>query len=138
MTDLHPTDFLNRADELAPVPNADSTRDAWIRHYAAQAMAAHAAFRLSERTEPAGPHLGYLVSLGVAATAAVVAMETLEDHVAEALWKVTPEAGALNGEWIDFLADTLELHDISPADLYPWFEASDFTPPARLPKVEVA
>lgn len=133
MTDVQPYDLLNRADELAPVPDGPSASSAdWARHYAAQAMAAHAAFRVSEQTD-----LGYLVMLGVAATAAVIALKESPSDVPRLLWELSPEAGALNGEWIDYLADALEAHGINPADLYPWFDAKDFTAPARLPKLEV-
>jgi hypothetical protein len=133
-----PTDFLNRAEELAPAPKLGADPAEWVRHFAAQALAAYAAFRISERTEPAGPHLGYLALLGTAAMAASVSLEAPSETAARVIWELTPEAGALNGEWIDHLADTLEAHGINPADLYPWFEAKDFTAPARLPKVEVA
>lgn len=133
-----PIDFLNRAAELAPVPDrSDADPKLWVRHYAAQAMAAHAAFRLVERIDP-GPNLGYLALLGTAATAVVVAIMEPAEVVSHALWDVTPEAGDLNGNWIGFLADTLEAHNINPADLYPWFEAKDFTSPVRLPRIEVA
>lgn len=131
-----PTDFLNRAEELAPTPEDGEDPREWVRHFAAQAMAAYAAFRISERVEPAGPHLGYLALLGTAAMAASVSLEAPNETAARVIWELTPEAGALNGEWIDHLADTLEAHDINPADLYPWFEAKDFTAPARLPKLE--
>ncbi len=133
-----PTDFLNRAEDLAPTPTEGADPRDWVRHFAAQAMAAHAAFRISERTEPAGPHLGYLALLGTAALAASVALEAPSETAARVIWELTPEAGALNGEWIDHLAATLDAHDINPADLYPWYAAEDFTSPARLPKVEVA
>jgi hypothetical protein len=134
-----PIDFLNRASELAPVPDGDITEtQPWIRHYAAQALAAFAAFRVSERTEPGGPHLAYLALLGTAGVAAITALSVTQDQAPRALWELNAEGGEMNGESIGHLADVLEHHGINPADLYPWFEAKDFTSPARLPKVEVA
>lgn len=133
----HPTDLLNRAHELAPTPDADGDRNAWIRHYAAQAMAALAAFRIVERTNP-GPNLGYLILLHTAAAAAVVTLEAPADQVTRLLWELNPDGDAMNGEMLEHLADTLEMHGINPADLYPWYDAKDFTSPTRLPKVEVA
>jgi hypothetical protein len=131
-----PTDFLNRADELAPSPDNPHARPTdWVRHYAAQAMAANAAFRVAERTSP-GPALGYLSALEVASTHAAMAIDS-HSWTTRDLWEVTPEGGALNGEWMDYLAEVLVKHDINPADLYPWYRASDFPVPLRLPKLEV-
>lgn len=131
-----PYDLLNRALELAPVPGEDGTARDWVRHYAAEAMAASAAFRLLMDTGR-GEELGYLSLLGNAAMSAAVALDLPPEIAANVIWELTPEAGALNGEWVDHLADMLASLGINPADLYPWFEAADSTTPLRLPKVEV-
>ena len=133
-----PYDLLNRAEQLAPVPDEPAAADPteWLRHFAAQGMAANAAFRLLMGTERA-EELAYLSMLGVAATAASVALSAPAETAARVIWELTPEAGALNGEWIDHLADVLAAQDINPADLYPWFEADDFDAPLRLPRIEV-
>jgi hypothetical protein len=135
MTD--PVDFLNRAAEIAPVPEADDDAFEWVRHYACQAMAANAAFRSLMGGDRAA-ELAYLSMLGTAATAATVALSMPDETAARMIWELTPEAGALNGEWVDHLADVLVAQDINPADLYPWFNPDDFDAPLRLPKVEVA
>ncbi|GAA0550083.1 hypothetical protein GCM10010172_35200 [Paractinoplanes ferrugineus] len=133
-----PSDLLNRAADLAPVPDGDTDNTApWVRHYAATAMAAWAAFRLAERTDP-GPQLGFLALLGTAATAVITALSVTSEDAPRALWELNADGGEMNGESIEHLADVLEHHGINPADLYPWFEAGDFTAPTRLPKVEVA
>ncbi len=134
---ITPTDLLNRAVEIAPVPGRDDDRKAWIRHYAAAAMSALAAFRLTERTSP-GPQLGYLALSADAAIAAVIALDAPAAEVTRLLWEMSPE-GEGDGEVVlEFLAHTLEAHGINPADLYPWYRAEDFTSVLRLPNVEVA
>ncbi len=133
----HPVDFLNRAAEIAPAPEGDvNDTQPWIRHYAAQAMAAFAAFRVVERTDP-GPALAYLSLLGTAGVAAMTALSVTNEAAPRALWELNADGGEMNGESIEHLADVLEHHGINPADLYPWFEPGDFTAPARFPKVEV-
>ncbi|GIM88759.1 hypothetical protein [Paractinoplanes toevensis] len=138
MTDLQPHDLLNRATELAPVPDGDNTSSVpWIRHYAAVALAAFGAFRLAEHTDP-GPNLGYLALLGTAATAAMTALSVIDEAAPRALWELNAEGGEMNGESVEHLADVLERHGINPADLYPWFEAEDFTATARYPRLALA
>src|SRR4051794_17295302 len=97
-----PTDMLNRANELAPTPGPDATREDWIRHYAAQSMAAFAAFGIVERTKP-GPDLGYLILLHTAAAAAVVALEAPADQATRLLWELNPDGDAMNGEMLEHL-----------------------------------
>lgn len=133
------------AERLAPVP--DSRGDylvgdpapltsAWDRHYAALALAAHAAFReelatIPEDPEPGSrPELSYLMAIATSATAAVIALGR-PARVYDELWDLTPECGALNGEYIDFLADVLDRHGINPADIYRWFNAADFESVSR-------
>jgi hypothetical protein len=131
------------AERLAPAPIArpelfHETEQAavWERHYAALALAAHAALREESRTLPANPEpgsrpdLGYLSFIATSATAAVIALIYPGTAVYK-LWDLTPELGALNGEYVDFLADLLDNHGINPADIYPDFEAGDFQSIAR-------
>lgn len=121
------------AERLAPVPGTReaATADAWIRHYAALALAGTAVFDDAVRTIPAGaapgsrPDIGYLATMVNAAIAAAYAFQHIEDY-APGLWDLTPEAGALNGEWVDWLAETLDRYGINPADIDPRFVAADF------------
>jgi hypothetical protein len=137
-TATDPIDMLNNAERLAPTPDSrDATVEDWIRSYAALALAAHAAFQgalppSGSKVAPGSrPDLGYLISIAVSSTAAAVALDTPREAVTEELWALTPEAGALNGEYIDWLTDTLDRLGINPADLDPAFEAADFKSPSR-------
>jgi len=126
------------AERLAPVPatREQAATDSWVRHYAALALAAGAVFDDAVRTIPAGaapgsrPDLGYLATLANAAIAAAYAFQHVEDY-APGLWDLTPEAGALNGEWVDWLTDTLDRYGINPADIDPRFVATDFRSPSQ-------
>lgn len=124
-----------RLDELG----VGGEREAeWNAHYAALALAAHAEFRAALDTlgsSPAPgsrPDLGYLMMIATSATAAVVALGP-QDHLGQRLWDLTPECGALNGEYIDYLADLLNKYGVNPADIYRWFDAADFESTSRLP-----
>jgi len=137
-TATSPTDLLNNAERLAPTPDSrDATVEDWIRSYAALGLAAHAAFRATlPSLRPGGvrgsrPDLGYLITIAVSSTAAAVALDTPREAVTQELWALTPEAGALNGEYIDWLTDTLDRLGINPADLDPGFDAADFKSPSR-------
>jgi hypothetical protein len=131
------------AEQLAPVPatREEATTEAWVRHYAAVALAAHAAFvdalhTLAPSPEPGSrPDLGYLTQIANSSTAAAHALLVLNGAEEDELWDLTPEAGALNGEYIDWLAEVLAAAGINPHDLYPAFEAADFTSPSRLAEV---
>jgi hypothetical protein len=133
VTDLHPSFTI--AEQVAPEPASrdEATVESWVRHYAALALAAHAAFRDATATiDPnpvpgSRPDLDYLMLTAVSATAAAVALTTLPDYAAGVLWDLTPEAGALNGEYIDWLAETLDGLGVNPADVYGWYDAADFT-----------
>lgn len=134
-------DFLADAERLAPEPNSRAVldgRDKWARHFAAQALAAHSEFRVAIRTvnkqtaPGSRPDLGHLMAIATASTAAAVALTVPAEHVAGKIWDLTPEAGALNGEYIDWLAETLDRLGVNPADLHPWFDGADFTTPARI------
>ncbi len=136
--DPHPSFAV--AEQVAPEPvNRDAaTVDGWARHYAALALAAHAAFRdacdsLPRNPEPGSrPDIGYLALIGNTATAAAVAILSPGEgqDVAETLWDFTPELGSLNGESVDWLATTLDARGVNPADLYRWYEAADFRSPS--------
>jgi hypothetical protein len=136
MTDtIHPA--FAAAERLAPEPASRDTAtvEAWTRHYAALALAAHSAFDAALRTVPRDPEpgsrpdIGYLIAIAVASTATAVALTATPDEVAHALWDFTPEAGALNGEYVDWLAETLDGLGVNPADLYPAFNGADFRSP---------
>lgn len=141
MTDheIHPAFFT--AERLAPEPASRETAtvEAWTRHYAALALAAHSAFDAATHTVPSNPEpgsrpdIGYLITIAVASTAAACALNH-SATVAHDLWDLTPEAGALNGEYVDWLAETLDLLGVNPADLYPAFNGADF----RSPRAEEA
>jgi hypothetical protein len=133
-TETTPADYLNAANRLAPEPEtrAAATPEAWVRHYAALALAAHAAFRstlpgLGPGAVPVtGPDLGYLMGIATSALAAVCALTLGPAMAARRIWDLTPELGSLNGQEVDWLAELLADLGINPADLYPWFDADDF------------
>ncbi len=127
------------AERLAPVPatREEATTDAWVRHYAALSLAAFTEFTRSLPQGAAGgsrPDLGHLVGLAVAAMSAAHALSTTSRRP-RGLWDLTPEAGALNGEWEEWLADTLDAHGINPADINPEYNAADFRSPTRAKRV---
>lgn len=118
---------------LAPRPEsreADSTD--WARHYAALALGAHGVAREAVGGLPPNPgkgsrpDIGSLTTIAVSATAAAAALLGDPEEVAKLLWELTPEAGNLNGEDVDWLADNLDGLGVNPADLYRWFDAADF------------
>jgi hypothetical protein len=141
----HARRLFDVANQLAPEPltRDDATAQKWSTHYAARALAAHSAFRAATRSaftsgQPASrPDFGYLTEIATAATAAAIAFDTGDRHeAADELWDYTPELGALNGEYIDWLADALVDAGINPADLHPWYSAADFNPPSRLAELD--
>ena len=129
---------FDAADKLAPVPatREDATRHAWVRHYAATALAAYATLRTEFRTltpspEPGSrPDIGYLSMLGVAATSAAVALLGAIDAPG-LIWDLTPEAGALNGEWEEWLAEVLVRYGVNPGDIDPDLDPADFAEAVR-------
>jgi hypothetical protein len=137
------------AERLAPPPTkrldelgVGGEREAeWTCYYAALALAAHAEFRealttLHDRGEPGSrPELGWFMDIATSATAAVVALGQ-PARVGEALWDLTPECGALNGEYLDYLAELLDKYGVNPADIYRWFEAADFQSTSRLSGIQ--
>lgn len=134
---MHPA--FTAAERLAPAPQRrdDATRDQWIRVHAANALAAHAAFRDAIETLPPNPErgsrpdLGYLMLIATSATAAALVLVVQDGDIGRHLWDLTPEAGALNGEYIDWLAETLDAVGINPADIDPTFEAAYFRSASR-------
>lgn len=136
MTSNDPHAAFEAAERLAPVPatRSDATINAWVRHYAALSLAAfttfHDALPATRGAEPGSrPDLGYLVELGVAAMSAAFAFDTNGLPQPGMLWDLTPEAGALNGEWEEWLAGTLDRLGINPADIDPRYEGDDFRSP---------
>jgi hypothetical protein len=134
---LHPA--LAAAERLAPEPRRrdHATTGTWALHFAGQALAAYATFRDALHTLPRNaerdsrPDLGYLVGVAVAATAAACAPTTPPEKVGLRIWNLTPEAGALNGEYVDWLAETLDRLGVNPADIDTAFSAGDFRSPCR-------
>lgn len=136
---MTPIDRLNRAHTIAPTPGEHGTREEWMRHYAAQAMAAFAGFYQvthEPRTGDDRPEIGYLALLSEASVAACIAIDHPTSDlsgavdVARLLWEHTPDGGALNGEWEECIVDTLDRHGINPADVNERYTASDFTSPS--------
>ncbi|MFG2046162.1 hypothetical protein ACGFIW_01860 [Micromonospora sp. NPDC048935] len=134
MTDTTTETPFNAAHRLAPPPATRdaATRDAWVRHYAADALAAYATFRDAIRTvtpTTAGgsrPDLGYLTLAATAATAAAAALTDRTDYAPELIWDLTPELGALNGEWEDWLVDVLVRRGVNPGHIDPAYNPADF------------
>ncbi|MFE9955854.1 hypothetical protein [Micromonospora sp. NPDC005299] len=133
---------INTANRIAPAPATedDATRDAWVRHYAAQALACWATFRreirnLTPNPEPGSrPDIGYLALAAVASTAAAAAL--IEDpdpvllmdapNVTALIWELTPELGALNGEYEDWLTEVLVRYGVNPGEIDPDLDPRDF------------
>ncbi|MFC4146592.1 hypothetical protein ACFO0M_10025 [Micromonospora mangrovi] len=122
------------AHRLAPQPATrdTATRDAWIRHYAAEALAAYAVFQTEINAHlAAGPHagsrldLGYLILAAGAATTTAAALADPAD-APNLIWDLTPEAGALNGEWQDWLVETLVKHGVNPGHIDREYDPDDF------------
>lgn len=132
---MNPTDRLNRATEIAPVPSSrDADQADWIRHYTAQALSAHAAFRdIMEQPGPPLPQSGwtYLPLIGEASTAAAVSLASGSPDRTGTLWDLNPDCGALNGEWEEWLTGTLDRLGINPADIDGRYRAADFRSPSR-------
>lgn len=132
------------AERLAPVPatREEATCDAWVRHHAAQGLAAFAAFNgeirglISHQERLSRPELGYLVGLGVASMHAAYALCASALDRPGRLWDLTPEAGALNGEWEEWLAAICDRFGVNPADINPQYNAADFKSPPRAVGVE--
>ncbi len=119
------------AKRLAPQPESRTAPVSdWARHFAAHALAAHAEFReqlfgLPPNPGPGSrPELGYLSAMAISSTAAAAALMTSD--APSLLWDLTPELGALNGEYVDWLADMLAGLGVNPAHIYRWYDEADF------------
>lgn len=130
------------ASHLAPIPDEHGTVDDWVRHHAAQALAAWTVFDREVRfyvghpTQGDHPEIGYLSMLGVASTHAAVALSSVHrGPIATELYDLTPEMGALNGEWEEWLTDRLDALGINPADINDEYIAGDFRSPSRVAEV---
>jgi hypothetical protein len=126
-------DPFNAADRLAPVPETrnEATKDAWVRCYAAQALAALAVLNTECRNLPPNPvpgsrpDIGYLGLLAQSSMAAAVAFLGPLD-APSLLWDLSPEMGALNGEWEEWLVDVLVRYGVNPGRIDPAYNADDF------------
>jgi hypothetical protein len=125
------------AETLAPLPERDAAADQWARHYLALSFAAYASLYRNVRDLPPNPErgsrpdIGHLAILGHTALSVAVALTHTEDSAGPAIWDLTPEAGAFNGEWEEWLVEQLDLYGINPADINPAYEAGDFRSPSR-------
>ncbi len=132
---MTPIDLLNRAHEIAPTPGEDGTRDDWMRHYAAQAMAAFAGFynvTHEPRTGGDRPEIGYLALISSTSVAAVLGLHMEPRDLPRQLWQHDHDGGAVNGEGIEeYIVDVLDRLGINPADLDERYTAGDFTSPSR-------
>jgi hypothetical protein len=131
---MTPIDFLNRAHEIAPTPDENGTRDDWKRCFAAQALAAFAAFYQVTHEVKTGddrPEIGYLALIGHTSVSAVLGLDAPADQLPTLLWEYTPEGGALNGEWEQYICYVLDRLGINPADLDERYDARHFTSPSR-------
>lgn len=135
---LMTNDPFATAERLAPVPAENGTVDDWVRYHAAQSFAAWAQFRIDERQPVAdrSADLGLLAMLGTASLHAAVALSSIHrGPVPQELYDLTPEAGAMNGEWEEWLTDRLDSLGINPADIHPEYVAADFRSPSRMSEV---
>jgi hypothetical protein len=130
-----PRDILNRAEALAPRPEDECVApEVWARYWIATGLAADTAFRwvLRQPSSPLrGERMAYLSLLAVAAMSAAVPLVDIENH-RDLLWSLTPECGALNGEWSEWLTDALDGLGINPADIDPDLRATDFHSASRM------
>jgi hypothetical protein len=126
-------DLFAVAERLAPEPDQNGTTEQWVRHHAARSFAAWTAFRqtLGHRD----PSLGLLAMLGVSSMHAAVALLVPDADVPRRMWELTPEAGAMNGEWEEWLTDILNQFGINPADINDEYVAGDFRSPSRAQEV---
>jgi hypothetical protein len=121
--------YLNRAEDVAPCPT-EETADTiqWTRHWAAVGLASFTAIRKSIHGGTEHHHakeVGYLSLLGTAAMTAVVGL-TEPTEAAKLLWNLTPECGALNGEYEEYLTELLARYGVNPADIDPDLVHDDF------------
>lgn len=134
MTEPVQTDPFVAAGRLAPQPKTreEATADGWARYYAAEAVATNAYLRqiLNQDGPPKGD-ISFIVGVSVAATAVALALTTSREEIAEKLWDITPELGALNGEWEEEMIDLLDRLSVNPADIDPDLDPADFDSPSQ-------
>jgi hypothetical protein len=131
---MTPIDFLNRAHELAPTPGEHDTREDWMRHYAAQALAAFASFYAithEPRTGEDRPEIGYLALIAETSVSAVLGLNASPDDLPRLLWQFNYDGAAMNGEAEEYIVSMLDRLGINPADIDGRYTASDFTSPSR-------
>jgi hypothetical protein len=131
---MTPIDYLNRAHELAPTPGETGRREDWIRHYAAQALAAFAGFYQvthEVRHGDSRPEIGYLALLGHTSVAAALGLNASPGDLPNLLWQFSPDGDAMNGEWESYIVGILDRAGINPADIDDRYTASDFRSPQR-------
>lgn len=113
------------SSNIAPQPKteAEATTEAWLRHYAVRAQSLYAAYRVtmdaffksptgSEEYHRLGRQMGTQVESALAHQMVAYLLATTAalpgaDERAQGIWDLTPELGALNGEWEDQLAGLL-------------------------------
>jgi hypothetical protein len=126
---------LQAASQIAPFPyeREAATRDAMVRHYAAQGLAAYADFAdalTSLGPKPVAgsrPDLGYLIGVATASTAAAIALDNPGPDAPDRVWGLTPEAGAFNGEWMEWLITRVDELGVNPADIDHHLDPSHFS-----------
>jgi hypothetical protein len=131
---MTPIDFLNRAHDIAPTPGEHGTRDDWMRHYAAQALAAFAGFYAvthEPRTGEDRPEIGYLALIAETSVSAVLGLNASPDDLPRLLWQFNYDGAAMNGEAEEYIVSMLDRLGINPADIDGRYTASDFTSPCR-------
>lgn len=131
---MTPIDLLNRAHELAPTPGEDGTREDWMRHYAAQALAAFAGFYAvthEVRRGESRPEIGYLALLAETAVSAVLGLDASPGALPRLLWQHNYDGDAMNGEAEEYIVHTLNRLGVNPADIDDRYTAGDFTSPSR-------
>ncbi len=127
---MTPIDRINLAHQLAPTPaSRDAYRNDWVRHYAAQAFAVHAAFR--DQLGQPGVELGYLALIGEASLSAAIALSAADSTRTGVLWDLNYDGGALGEEPVEWLTTTLDLLGINPADIDDRYRAGDFRSPSQ-------
>lgn len=131
-------DPFEAAERLAPLPDdRNAPIDDWVRYHAATALAAWTVFHHETRTIPRNPmpgsrpDIGYLSALGVASVHAAAACNTVAAVRSGLLYDLTPELGALNGEYEDWAAQVLDDLGVNPSDINPAYVAGDFRSPSE-------
>lgn len=130
-----------RVHDVAPMPydRENWTAETLIKHYAARAASLNEATHRSVSSHPrdtdspafqravlqtarlsesANAHLAAALLLRIIATRTAGIHALIEDTLTE-LWEVTPEAGALDGEWVDAANDIIGHYGIEGWQIAP-------------------